>query len=426
MLIMFVDGLMFDNYNSKESMALMHMDLKPVLYTDPTPPNQKEYWEEFDLVESLPSTPDVPLEPEIVYEDGQEVRVYHIYAQNVLHELRTSVKMPMFSFNRQIPSPTIRVTEGDRVRVIFYNNGTEQHTIHWHGINNLTSENDGVPYVTQHATLPGESFTYEFTAGPSGSKMYHCHVEAPHHINMGMFGALIVDPLPENGGVEQGNPFDKPVDVERTMLLSEFDTSHAHVSLPGEMMPMGPDGSLPWLHYPGRKFIMPFKPEMNEFLINGKSFPDTDFIKVEAGDIVRLRFMNLGKTPHPIHIHGHEFIVTHRDGFLLPEPFKVDTLLVGSGERYDAWFEANNPGLWVMHDHAGAEMASGYDPAGMLTVIQYGNQTTEAFEMLLERIHVYKENIEHMDDDHGKLTPSVPVAGGHEMGGMEHGGGGGH
>ncbi|MDD9953351.1 MAG: multicopper oxidase domain-containing protein [Candidatus Woesearchaeota archaeon] len=411
MLVMFIDGLVFDNYNSRESMAMMHMDMKPVIYADPAPPSQKDYWEKFHLWPTDESDPDTPLEPEILIENGKEIKFYRIVADNVLHELRAGVKRPMFSFNNQIPAPTLRLQEGDHVRVEFYNNATEPHTIHWHGINNIKNEHDGVPDVTQEPVLPGETFIYEFIAEPSGTKAYHCHVDAPHHINMGMFGAIIIDPKNET----------VTADREYTLILTEFDKKHAHVGYPGEMMPMGPDGPLPWLITPGRKFMMPFKPKIDEFLINGKSFPYTKPLVVKEGEWVRIRFVNMGSMPHSIHIHGHEYKVTHRDGFELPEPFHTDTLLIGSGERYDAWFEANNPGLWIMHDHGGLGVtAGGYDPAGMLAAIAYEGHETEFFTQFLERAHVYTENIEHMDDDHGRLTPATDL-GGH---GMEMGEGG--
>jgi len=110
---------------------------------------------------------------------------------------------------------------------------------------------------------------------------------------------------------------------------------------------------------------------------------------------------------HSLHIHGHSFIVTHRDGFKLTSPYEVDTLLIGPGERYDVWFKAENPGLWVIHDHAGRNMvADGFDPAGIMTVLQYKDYSTEAYEKFLERVRVYERDIRHVDESHGMLTPS--------------------
>lgn len=406
-VVMFADGLMFDNYNSRPSMAMMHMEMKPVTYPDPAPPSQDEYWEQFRLLPAQEGSPNEAMEPQIVEENGVQVKVYRITMNNVLHELRPGVKVPMFSFNNRIPAPAIRVREGDRVRVIFTNNGTDPHTIHWHGINNISPEHDGVPDVNQRPVLPGESFTYEFTAAPSGTKMYHCHVEAPHHMAMGMFGAVIVEPAQEIA-----LPYG-PATIDHTIFLSEFASRHAHVAYPAEMMPMGPDGPLPWLNSPGNKFMMPFMPEFDEFLINGKAFPAVPPLEVREGDVVRVRLANIGFNTHSMHIHGHEFTVTHRDGYALPAPFHVDTLTIGPGERYDVWFRANNPGIWMVHDHAGeGAMAKGYDPAGIMFVIKYEGYENEAYEAFIKRVQVYNENIEHMDRDHGLLTkPTEPGAG---------------
>lgn len=421
-VVMFIDGLVFDNYNSRPSMAMMHMEMKPVIYADPKAPSLEEYWSSFRQLESSPSDPDTPMEPEIIVENGRQIKLYRVTMNNVLHELRPGVKVPMFSFNNQIPAPSIRVQEGDIVRIIFRNDGTDPHTIHWHGVNNISPEFDGVPDVNQPPVLPGETFTYEFTANPTGTKMYHCHVEAPHHMAMGMFGAIIIDPLPKNGGVNAHAPFGNAT-KEQILFFSEFESKHAHVAYPSDMMPMGPDGDLPWLNSPGNKFMMPFMPEFDEFLINGKSFPAVPPIRVQEGDVVRLRLLNIGMRIHSLHIHGHEFTVTHRDGYPLSSPFTVDTLLIGPGERYDVWLEANNPGIWMVHDHAGENaMAKGYDPAGIMTVIAYDGYENEAYTTFLTRVRAYNEAITHMDVEHGGLTPDSPVSAGMDMGGMDMGG----
>jgi FtsP/CotA-like multicopper oxidase with cupredoxin domain len=408
MLVMFADGLFFDNYNSRPSMAMMHMEMRPTMYNDPAPPTMDEYFASWQDYPDLEADVDTPMQPsEILTENGVQIKVFRLVTNNVLHEIRPGVKVPMISFNNVVPAPTIRVTEGDRVRVILYNNATDPHTIHWHGVNNLSFEDDGVPDLGQHWVAPGESYTYDFIADPAGTKMYHCHVEAPHHMTMGMFGALIIDSKDKSGkpNPHDGSPYG-PATVDTTFMLSEYDAKHNHIPLPGDMMAMGPDSNLPWL-LPSPKFMMPFDPSLNEFMINGKSFPASKPVAVKEGDVVRLRLINIGLNVHSLHIHGHTFTVTHRDGYKLPDPFKVDTLLIGPGERYDVWFKADNPGLWMIHDHAGMNaMAKGYDPAGVMSVITYEGVSSEAYEALMERIRTYNEHIEHMDE-HGMLTPTA-------------------
>ena len=53
---------------------------------------------------------------------------------------------------------------------------------------------DGVPFVTQPPIAPGETFTYEFTAKPAGSHMYHSHHNATDQVGRGLLGAFIVEP----------------------------------------------------------------------------------------------------------------------------------------------------------------------------------------------------------------------------------------
>ena len=74
----------------------------------------------------------------------------------------------------RVPSPTIRVEEGDRVRITLSNTHYFPHTIHLHGTIHPNAM-DGVPDITQAAVKPGESFTYEFIAKNPGTHFYHCH-----------------------------------------------------------------------------------------------------------------------------------------------------------------------------------------------------------------------------------------------------------
>jgi FtsP/CotA-like multicopper oxidase with cupredoxin domain len=73
----------------------------------------------------------------------------------------------------RLPSPTLRVEEGDHVAITLYNTHYLPHTIHLHGTNQANAM-DGVPHITQHEVPPGKSFTYRFTAGAPGTYWYHC------------------------------------------------------------------------------------------------------------------------------------------------------------------------------------------------------------------------------------------------------------
>ncbi len=89
--------------------------------------------------------------------------------------------------NARVPSPTIRVEEGDRVKVTLRNTHYFPHTIHLHGTIHPNAM-DGVPDVTQEAVRPGGSFEYEFIAKNPGTHFYHCHVQPDVHVLMGLAG----------------------------------------------------------------------------------------------------------------------------------------------------------------------------------------------------------------------------------------------
>jgi FtsP/CotA-like multicopper oxidase with cupredoxin domain len=98
-----------------------------------------------------------------VLDDGTTLREYTIIADDrQTVELSPGVYYNAWTFNGSIPGPTIRATEGDTVRIHFINNGTKQHSMHFHGIH--SAEMDGVFEIIG----PAGQFTYEFYAEPVG------------------------------------------------------------------------------------------------------------------------------------------------------------------------------------------------------------------------------------------------------------------
>ena len=79
-----------------------------------------------------------------------------------------SAAVAALGYNEQWPGPTIRVTEGDKVRINFTNNLKETTGVHFHGIEFDDFFMDGMPFVTQMPFIPGEAFTYEFEASRTG------------------------------------------------------------------------------------------------------------------------------------------------------------------------------------------------------------------------------------------------------------------
>jgi hypoxanthine-guanine phosphoribosyltransferase len=123
--------------------------------------------------------------------DGSLLREYEMYAVDRDIEIAPGVFFPAWTYNGQVPGPTIRATEGDRIRVTFRNLGSHPHSIHFHGWH--APDMDGA--LPGQEVMPGYSFVYEFDAEPYGLHLYHCHtVPLRRHIHKGLYGAFIIDP----------------------------------------------------------------------------------------------------------------------------------------------------------------------------------------------------------------------------------------
>ena len=89
-----------------------------------------------------------------------------------------------------------------------------------HGLD-VDQNNDGVP-STSFFVQPGESGTYSFKADYTGNFLYHCHVGSVLHLQMGMYGAVIVRPANGVKEVYSGGP---AYDREYIWLTHEIDKS---------------------------------------------------------------------------------------------------------------------------------------------------------------------------------------------------------
>jgi len=123
--------------------------------------------------------------------DGRTLRTFEIHAINKEIEIAPGVFFPAWTYNGQVPGPTLRAKEGERVRVLFTNIGDRPHSMHFHGYH--SADMDGS--MPHQQVSPGDTFTYEFNADPVGIHLYHCHsFPLTQHISNGLYGLWIVDP----------------------------------------------------------------------------------------------------------------------------------------------------------------------------------------------------------------------------------------
>jgi len=112
------------------------------------------------------------------------------------------------------PGSTIELDEGDEFYLALTNVGTvirpdlfDPHTVHWHGFPNAATVMDGVPEISVAINM-GSTLTYYYNVVEPGTYMYHCHVEATEHMEMGMLANLYVHPKQDKTGCvdDLGNP----------------------------------------------------------------------------------------------------------------------------------------------------------------------------------------------------------------------------
>ena len=237
--------------------------------------------------------------------NGQTLREYELVAVDKEIEVAPGVFFPAWTYNGRVPGPTIRCTEGDRLRVLFRNAGTHPHTIHFHGTH--PPEMDGVMPVVR----PGESFTYEFDAKPFGLHLYHCHsMPLKRHIHKGLYGVFIVDPP---GGRADAR--------ELVLTMNGFDTN--------------------------------FDGENEVYAVNTVAFHFQKHpIPVQVGETIRIYLVNLTEFDpiNSLHLHAGMFRL-YRTGTDLERYELTDTVTMCQGERHILEFELENPGMHMFHAH---------------------------------------------------------------------------
>jgi hypothetical protein len=173
------------------------------------------------------------------------------------------------------PAPTIRVREGQKLYLNLVNVGMHKrpdlfdpHTVHWHGFPQASSVFDGVPDASISINMMG-ILTYYYNVVEPGTYMYHCHVEATEHMQMGMLGNLYVTPKQDNrlGEPGLGDPTFKGFAYN-----DEDGSTGYHVDYPiqiGGFDPAFHDASL-------TTQPLPFQLMVDKYpMLNGRGYPDT-------------------------------------------------------------------------------------------------------------------------------------------------------
>ena len=241
--------------------------------------------------------------------DGSLSREYWFYAEDKDIEVAPGIFFPAWTYNGQVPGPTIRATEGDSIKIHLINAGTKPHSLHFHGFHE--SSMDGS--MPSDLLLPGESFIYEFLAEPYGVHLYHCHgLPITDHIHRGLYGTYIVDPKVDT----------RPkTDKELIMMMNGFDTN--------------------------------FDGENDIYSVNTVAFYYTQHpIKVKQGELVRIYLVNILEFDalNSFHLHAN-FFDEYPTGTEQEPDFFTDIVTMGQGERSILDVRFRNSGPFMVHAH---------------------------------------------------------------------------
>ena len=270
---------------------------------------------------------------------------FHLVAEPVERMVADDFKAHLWGYNGQSPGPTIEVVEGDNVRIFVTNRLPEHTSVHWHG-QRLPNGMDGVTGLNQPGIPAGKTFVYEFQARRPGTFMYHPHGDEMTQMAMGMMGFWVTHPRRKTNLIDD-------VDRDFCFLLNAYDVE------PGAATPK----------------IMTML-DFNLWSWNSRIFPAIDPLVVRKNDKVRIRIGNLTMTNHPIHLHGHEFLVTGTDGGPTPKSTRqyevTEDIAVGQMRQIE--FLADEEGDWAFHCHKSHHTmnAMGHDVPTMIGVDHTG------------------------------------------------------
>ncbi len=256
-----------------------------------------------------------------------------------------------------VPGPTLRVDEGDNVRIIFHNGDKHPHTIHLHGIHPAAA--DGVFEIVN---VGDPDYEYAFKAEPFGLFLYHCHVTpVKKHIAKGLYGAFIVDPVaPPAGAVGVRRPADR----EFVMVMNGFDAD--------------------------------FDDENEFYTVNGIANYYLDYpIRIGVEDLVRIYLVNMTEFDpvNSFHLHGNMFRLYRtgtrfkptapafvrtmdpntrdqrvRDWLYADDSAEItDTVFLGQGERAILEFIPKHTGKFLFHAHQSEFLELGW--TGLFNVV---------------------------------------------------------
>lgn len=280
------------------------------------------------------------------------------------------------------PAPTIVLDEGDEFYLTLTNVGMlmrpdlfDPHTVHFHGFPNASAIFDGVPDVSVSVNMLA-SLTYYYNIVEPGTYLYHCHVEATEHMQMGMMGNLYVKPA-QNKLADGATLGSFTHSAGNQYVYNDGDGStYYDVEYPIQLLSFDPvfhDASL-------NTQPLPFANMRDTYaMLNGRGYPDTvnpgvltppaengskpsqkvgSFITASAGEKILLRISNVSITEFfTLTTLGLEMKVVGVGARLLRGPdgkdlyYNTSSVTLGGGEARDVIIDTAGiaPGTYFLY-----------------------------------------------------------------------------
>ncbi len=220
------------------------------------------------------------------FTDNTEERGHPATGDPTFPSFPPSEAMDVGSLGAQNPSPSIVLEQGMEFYLSLTNVGMmvrpdlfDEHTIHFHSFPEAASVFDGVPDSSIFIGM-GATLTYYYNLVEAGTYIYHCHVEATEHMQMGMMGNLYVRPSQDRfgiGGTEETPTASRSYRWGGTgpygYVFNDGDGSTAYdVEAPVQIMTFDPNfHAASYLVQP-----LPFADMHDTYpMLNGRGYPDT-------------------------------------------------------------------------------------------------------------------------------------------------------
>lgn len=272
-------------------------------------------------------------------------------------------------------APTISVKEGEELYLTLTNVGmvnrpdlSDPHSVHYHGFPEASDIFDGLPEASI-VINEGASLTYYYNNVQPGTYMYHCHVEAAEHMQMGMLGNLFVTPAQDGtpvGGFTQFayNDGDGSTgyDVVKAVQLGSFDPDFHDASMTVQPLPFANMrdryAMLNGRGYPDTVDADGLPPGAAQDANGGvDSQPIDALITATLGDRILLRISNLNVTNfYTLGVLGLPMQVVGTGARILRGPggpgpagqtlyYNTSSVTLGGGESADVIIDTGAPGV---------------------------------------------------------------------------------